>query len=275
MIYENLKQAVDETIKILRTYTDSEPTIGIILGTGLSGFIDYVDVETEIDYKHLPYFPISTVESHSGKLIFGKIGNKKVVAMQGRFHFYEGYTLQQITYPIRVMKEIGVKNLIISNAAGSLNPLMKGGSLMIIDDHINLMGDNPLIGKYDQYWGPRFVDMSEPYSQRIIKIAENICLENRIKIHKGVYCVINGPSLETRAEYRFLRQIGADAVGMSTIPECIVARQMGMEVFAVSVLTDECYPDALKPFVVEEIIANANAVLPDLNKLFNQLVLDI
>jgi len=275
MINKTIKELATESLNYIRKHTNLMPETGIILGTGLSGFIDYIDVEVILNYSEIPHFPTSTVESHSGRLIFGKIENKQIVAMQGRFHFYEGYSMQQITFPVRVMKLLGIKHLLISNAAGSLNPLFRNRSLMIIEDHINLLADNPLIGKYDPFWGPRFVDMSEPYSKKLIKLAENIAIENRIKVHKGVYCVINGPSLETRAEYRFLRNIGADAVGMSTIPENIVARQMGLDVFAISVLTDECYPDALRPVSVEEIIENANAVLPDLNTIFHQLVLRI
>ena len=275
MINKTIKELATESLNFIRQNTNLMPETGIILGTGLSGFIDYIDVEVILNYSEIPHFPTSTVESHSGRLIFGKIENKQVVAMQGRFHFYEGYSMQQITFPVRVMKLLGIENLLISNAAGSLNPLFRNRSLMIIEDHINLLGDNPLIGKYDPFWGPRFVDMSEPYSKQLIELAENIALENRIKVHKGVYCVINGPSLETRAEYRFLRYIGADAVGMSTIPENIVARQMGLDVFAISVITDECYPDALRPVSVEEIIENANATLPDLNTIFHQLVLRI
>jgi len=275
MINKTIKELATESLNFIRQNTNLMPETGIILGTGLSGFIDYIDVEVILNYSEIPHFPTSTVESHSGRLIFGKIENKQVVAMQGRFHFYEGYSMQQITFPVRVMKLLGIENLLISNAAGSLNPLFRNRSLMIIEDHINLLGDNPLIGKYDPFWGPRFVDMSEPYSKQLIELAENIAIENRIKVHKGVYCVINGPSLETRAEYRFLRNIGADAVGMSTIPENIVARQMGLNVFAISVITDECYPDALRPVSVEEIIENANATLPDLNTIFHQLVLRI
>ncbi len=275
MVKKSIKELAFESLEYIRKHTNIEPETGIILGTGLSGFIDYIDVEVVLNYSEIPHFPLSTVESHSGRLIFGKIEDKQIVAMQGRFHFYEGYSLKQITFPVRVMKLLGTKHLLISNAAGSLNPLFRNRSLMIIEDHINLLGDNPLIGEHDPFWGPRFVDMSEPYSQRLIELAENIALENRIKVHKGVYCVINGPSLETRAEYRFLRNIGADAVGMSTIPENIVARQMGLDVFAISVLTDECYPDALRPVSVEEIIENANATLPDLNKIFHQLILRI
>lgn len=275
MSKKNLKTQVNESIEYIRKITKDQPTIGIVLGTGLSEFVSYIDIHQEIDYSNMPNFVVSTVESHKGKLIFGSIEDKNIVAMQGRFHFYEDYNYQQITYPIRVMKELGVRTLLISNAAGSVNPLIRGGSIMIIDDHINLTGDNPLIGEYDSYWGPRFVDMSEPYSQNLINIAEQIALDNKIKIHKGVYCVINGPSLETRAEYRFIRLIGADAVGMSTIPECIVARQMGIDVFAISVITDECYPDSLKPFVMEEILSNANSALPNLNKLFKELIIKI
>ncbi|MBX3042360.1 MAG: purine-nucleoside phosphorylase [Candidatus Kapabacteria bacterium] len=252
---------------------ESEPVeIGIILGTGLGHLADAIEVSNSIDYRNIPEFPVSTVESHAGKLLFGNVGGKRVVALQGRFHLYEGYTASEIALPIRVMRELGVKTLLISNACGSLNPYIRTGDLMIIDDHINLMGDNPLIGEYDPYFGPRFVDLSEPYSQRIIKMAESIALDLNVKVTKGVYSAMSGPSLETRAEYRMLRIMGADVIGMSTIPECITARQMGIEVFGVSIITDECYPDALKPTSEAEIVHAANTATPKLSKLFTEVI---
>ncbi len=245
---------------------------GIILGTGLGQLVESIDITGSIHYHDIPGFPVSTVESHEGKLLFGYVGGKRVVAMQGRFHYYEGYSAAQIALPIRVMRELGVKTLFVSNACGSLNPYIKKCDLMIIDDHINLIGDNPLIGEYDSYFGPRFVDMSQSYSQKLIALAEEIAMEFNIKIHKGVFAAMSGPSLETRAEYRFLQIIGADVIGMSTIPECITARQMGLDVFAVSIITDECYPDALKPLSIEEIVQSANIATPKLSRIFTEMI---
>ncbi len=267
-----LKQQIMEALNFIRTKTKLEPKIGIILGTGLGGLAKEIQAETIIDYAEIPHFPISTVESHHGKLIFGKLSGKDVVAMQGRFHYYEGYSMKQITFPVRVMKFLGVKYLLISNAAGGLNPLFRKGDLMIITDHINLLGDNPLIGPNDDELGPRFPDMSEPYSKELIELAEQVALEEKIRVQKGVYVAMTGPSLETRAEYRFLRLIGADAVGMSTVPENIVANHMGMKVFGISVITDECFPDALQPLSVEEVIRVASETEPKLTLLMKRLV---
>lgn len=229
-------------------------------------------VETEIDYVTIPHFATSTVESHKGKLLFGTLSGKSVVAMQGRFHYYEGYTMRQITFPVRVMKFLGVRSLLISNAAGALNPLFQKGDVMIICDHINLLGDNPLIGPNDDSLGPRFPDMSEPYSRKLIALAEECGLDLKIKLQKGVYAALTGPNLETRAEYRFLRTIGADAVGMSTVPEVIVAVHMGMEVLGFSILTDECFPDALKPVTLEEVIAVATSAEPKMTAVMKEVV---
>jgi purine-nucleoside phosphorylase len=212
------------------------------------------------------------VESHHGKLILGTIGNKNVVAMQGRFHYYEGYTMQQITFPVRVMKFLGVHTLLVSNACGGMNPLFRKGDIMLMVDHINLLGDNPLIGKNEDQLGPRFPDMSEPYSLSMISIAEKIALENKIKIQKGVYVAVPGPNLETKAEYRFLRGIGADVVGMSTIPENIVANHMGMKVLGISIVTDECFPESLKPVNVEEIIATAMGAEPKMTLIMKEVI---
>ncbi len=268
----NLKQKIDEAISFIREKTNTTPQIGIILGTGLGGLVNDIEIETIVNYDEIPNFPLSTVESHSGKLIFGTLSGKSVVAMQGRFHYYEGYSMQDITLPVRVMKYLGADTLIISNACGSLNPYIKISSLMVIDDHINLLGDNPLIGEHNPEFGPRFVDMSEPYSRDLIKIAEDIALKNNIKLYKGVYSAMSGPSLETRAEYRMLRLLGADVIGMSTIPECIVANQMGMKTLGFSIITDECYPDALKPVSLDEIIAAANKTEPQLTLLIKELL---
>lgn len=269
---ENLLSDIKETLEVIRTKTTEDYPVGIILGTGLGGLVKEIKIEHEIDYSELPHFPLSTVESHRGKLIFGTIGDKKVVAMQGRFHYYEGYTMQQITYPVRVMKYLGVKTLLVSNACGGMNPVYRRGDVMLMDDHINLLGDNPLIGKNEDELGPRFPDMSEAYSRELIRIAEEVALDNKIKVQKGVYVAVSGPNLETRAEYRFLRAIGADVVGMSTIPENIVANHMGMKVLGFSIVTDECFPESLKPVNVEEIIAAAMAAEPKMTLIMKEVI---
>ena len=271
----SLLAKINETLAVIRNYTSNNYEIGIILGTGLGGLVREISVEHEIDYADLPHFPLSTVESHHGKLIFGKIGGKDIVAMQGRFHYYEGYSMQQITYPVRVMSAkcgLGVKTLLVSNACGGMNPIYKRGDIMIIQDHINLLGDNPLIGKNEDELGPRFPDMSEPYNLELINLAEQLALENKIKVQKGVYVAVPGPNLETKAEYRFLRGIGADVVGMSTIPENIVANQMGMKVLGLSIITDECFPDSLKPAKVEEIIAAAMEAEPKMTLIMKEVI---
>jgi purine-nucleoside phosphorylase len=263
---------INETLGVIRKYTSENYPIGIILGTGLGGLVKEINVKHQINYEGLPHFPISTVESHHGKLIFGTVNGKNVVAMQGRFHYYEGYTMQQITYPVRVMKFLGVKTLLVSNACGGMNPQYKKGDVMIMVDHINMLGDNPLIGKNEDDLGPRFPDMSEPYNLELIALAENIAFENKIKVQKGVYVAVPGPNLETRAEYRFLRATGADVVGMSTIPENIVANHMGMKVLGISIVTDECFPDSLKPVNVEEIIATAMQAEPKMTLIMKELI---
>ncbi len=263
---------INETLDVIKKYTADEFEIGIILGTGLGGLVSEIKIEHEIDYSSLPHFPLSTVESHKGKLILGSINGKKVVAMQGRFHYYEGYTMQQITYPVRVMKFLGVKTLLISNACGGMNPQFKRGDIMIITDHINLLGDNPLIGKNEDELGPRFPDMSEPYDYQLIELAEQVAIENKIKVQKGVYVAVPGPNLETRAEYRFLRNIGADVVGMSTVPENIVANHMGLKVLGFSIVTDECFPDSLKPVDVKEIIETAMKAEPKMTLIMKEVI---
>ena len=267
-----LIQMVEETLVEIRKRTVKQYKIGIILGTGLGGLVHDIQIEHTIDYSELPHFPISTVESHHGKLIFGKLSGKDVVVMQGRFHYYEGYLMKQITYPVRVMKKLGVEILLVSNACGGMNPYYRRGDLMIIADHINLLGDNPLIGPNEDEFGPRFPDMSEPYNLGLIEMAEKVALRNNIKLQKGVYVAVSGPNLETKAEYRFLRTIGADVVGMSTVPECIVANHMGMKVLGMSIVTDECFPDSLKPVKVEEIIAAAMEAEPKMTLIFKELV---
>ncbi|MEJ2492834.1 MAG: purine-nucleoside phosphorylase [Ignavibacteriaceae bacterium] len=269
---ETLNSQINETLEVIRKKTQENYPIGIILGTGLGGLVKEIKIEHEIDYDKLPHFPLSTVESHNGKLIFGKIGNKNVVAMQGRFHYYEGYTMKQITYPVRVMKFLGVETLLVSNACGGMNPVYRKGDLMLMSDHINLLGDNPLIGKNEDELGPRFPDMSEAYNLELIKLAEEVALENKIKVHKGVYIAVPGPNLETKAEYRFLRATGADVVGMSTIPENIVANHMGMKVLGISIITDECFPDSLKPVNVEEIIATAMEAEPKMTLIMKKVI---
>jgi purine-nucleoside phosphorylase len=259
----------------LRTKTSATPSVGIILGTGLGGLAKEIKAEVVIDYADIPHFPLSTVESHHGKLIFGTLGGKSVVAMQGRFHYYEGYTMQQITFPVRVMSAnggLGVKTLLVSNAAGGMNPLFTRGDVVLITDHINLLGDNPLIGPNDDELGPRFPDMSEPYSRELIALAEKIAHESKIKLQRGVFVAVPGPNLETRSEYRFLRGIGADVVGMSTVPECVVAVHMSMRVLGFSIITDECFPDTLKPANLDEIVATAMAAEPKLTAIMKEVV---
>ena len=263
---------INETLSVIKKVTDKEYPIGIILGTGLGGLVKEIEIEHQIDYSDLPNFPLSTVESHHGKLIFGKINSKNVVAMQGRFHYYEGYSMKQITYPVRVMKFLGVKTLLVSNACGGMNPLYRRGDIMLMADHINLLGDNPLIGKNEDELGPRFPDMSEPYNEDLIKIAEEVALENKVKLQKGVYVAVPGPNLETKAEYRFLRGIGADVVGMSTIPENIVANHMGIKVLGISIVTDECFPDSLQPVDVQEIIKTAMKAEPKMTLIMKEVI---
>jgi purine-nucleoside phosphorylase len=267
-----LRKRIDEALRALRVKTPMQPGIGIILGTGLGGLANEIRKEVVVDYAEIPHFPISTVESHHGKLIFGTLAAKQVVAMQGRFHYYEGYSLQQVTFPVRVMKSLGVHTLLISNAAGGMNPQFGRGSIMVITDHINLLGDNPLIGPNDDSLGPRFPDMSEPYSKELIALADKVALDLKVRVEHGVFVAVPGPNLETRAEYRFLRLIGADAVGMSTVPEDIVANHMGLKVLGFSIITDECYPDALQPANVAEIIAVAQKTEPKLTAIMKGVV---
>ncbi len=269
---QNLQSTVDY---IKRKIDNFEPEIGIILGTGLGGLVNDIEISHQLMYSNIPNFPISTLEFHSGKLIFGILGAKKVVAMQGRLHYYEGYDMKQITFPVRVMKLLGIKTLFVSNASGALNPAFKKGDLMIIDDHINMQTDNPLRGGNDDNLGPRFPDMSQPYNKELIDRALEIAKRNDIICHKGVYVSVNGPNLETRAEYRFLRNIGADAVGMSTVPEVIVANHMALPVFAISVLTDEGFPETLKVVSLDEIIKTAQEAEPKMTKILKDLILEL
>ncbi|OGC74454.1 MAG: purine-nucleoside phosphorylase [candidate division Zixibacteria bacterium RBG_16_40_9] len=272
MATTNLKQLITEAVNFIRTKTKLEPQIGIILGTGLGSLASGIKLETTVGYETIPHFPVSTVESHAGKLLFGDLGGKKVLAMQGRFHYYEGYSMQQVTFPVRVMKALGIKILIVSNASGGLNPQFKAGDLMLITDHINLQGHNPLLGPNDETLGPRFPDMCNCYDKELIGLAENVALNLGMKLNRGVYVAVSGPNLETAAEYRFLRIIGADAVGMSTVPEVAVARHQGTKVLGFSIITDMGLPDALKPTTLEEIIATANKSEPLLRQLISSVV---
>lgn len=257
----------DEALAYIQSKTDFRPDFLIILGTGLGRLASQIQVATSIPYNEIPHFPVSTVESHAGRLLFGTLSGKKVVAMQGRFHYYEGYTMQQIVFPVRVLKALSVNTLLVSNACGGMNPNFRRGDIMCITDHINLIGDNPLIGANDNELGPRFPDMSEPYTRSLIDVADTVALSKGIKMHHGVYVAVSGPNLETRAEYRFLRQIGGDVVGMSTVPEVITAIHMGMKVLGISVITDECFPDSLKAVEMKEILEAADMAEPKMTSV--------
>lgn len=265
---EHFREAAD----VIQSRTSLRPTVAVILGTGLGALVSKAEVETSIPYHDIPHFPVSTVESHTGRLVCGTIDGVPAYIMQGRFHQYEGYSLQQITFPVRVFKTLGVKTLIVSNACGGMNPLYRRGDIMLIDDHINLLGDNPLVGPNIDAMGPRFPDMSEPYSRRLLDLAERTALDLSIKVHRGVYVAVTGPNLETRAEYRFLRTIGADVVGMSTVPECIVARHMHMDVLGISIITDECFPDSLHPVSLEHVLEAAAMAEPKMTELVSQII---
>ena len=266
---------IEESTEYLQNKGFDNPEVGIILGTGLGQLINEIEIIAEASYNHIPNFPTATVEFHKGKLIYGNLEGKKVVVMQGRFHVYEGYTLQDVTFPVRIMEKLGIKTLLVSNAAGAINLDFKKGELMLIDDHINLQGSSPLAFKGVEQLGDRFTDMSAPYNAEINSKIEAIAKANDIQLHKGVYASVVGPQLETRAEYRMLKIIGADAVGMSTVPEIIVANHLRLKVAAVSVLTDECDPDNLEPVNIEEIIAMAAKAEPDMITLFKALIKSI
>jgi purine-nucleoside phosphorylase len=249
---------VQQATKAVRAAWPGSPSIGLVLGTGLGALASEIESSVAIPYPEIPHFPRSTAESHKGQLVCGELAGRTVVAMEGRFHLYEGYTAAQVTFPIRVMKELGCELLIVSNACGGLNPQYAKGDIMVIEDHINLLGVNPLIGPNDDRLGPRFPDLIEPYDRSLQDLALRVALEANIVAHRGVYTAVTGPNLETRAEYRFLRGIGADVVGMSTIPEVLTAVHAGLKVLGFSIVTDMCLPDALKPVRIEEIIAVAN-----------------
>ncbi|MGB0933905.1 MAG: purine-nucleoside phosphorylase [Lishizhenia sp.] len=266
---------INETVNYIKSKIKTEPEIGIILGTGLGGLVNEIEITEEISYEDIPNFPVSTVESHSGKLIFGKLGQKKVVAMQGRFHFYEGYSFEQVTFPVRVMKYLGIERLVVSNAAGGVNPDFEVGEIMIINDHINAFPGNPLIGKNNDEMGPRFVDMFEAYNPEMIALGKKVAQENNINVSEGVYYGLTGPMLETPAEYKMIRILGADAVGMSTIPEITAARHMDIPCFAISIITDLGVPGKIKKVDVAEIIAVAGKQEPKMTTIIKELITQI
>lgn len=267
-----LKEQINNAVEYIRNQASVAPKIGVVLGTGLGALADQVENRLEIPYEKIPNFPKSTLEAHAGNLVFGNIKGKKVLIMQGRLHYYEGYGMKEITFPIRVMKALGVKTLILSNASGSMNQFIDPGDIMIITDHINLMGDNPLRGINDDSLGPRYPDMYNAYSPKLVDLAYKIGMEEKLRVHKGVFVAVAGPNLETPAEYRFLRYAGADAVGMSTVPEVIVAVHSSMEVLGLSCITDKCTPDVLGPANIREIIHVAKETEPKLTKLVVEVI---
>lgn len=264
-------EKIKNTASFIRSKTGDDPEIGIILGTGLGGMVKDIDIKTTIDYEDIPDFPVSTVDGHHGRLIFGELGGKKIIAMQGRFHYYEGYNMQEVTYPVRVFKMLGIKPLIVSNASGGMDPDFEVGDIMIMNDHINLL-PNPLIGKNIDELGPRILDMSEVYDDKLIGMAEKIAAENGIKVQKGCYVATSGPTLETPKEYEYFRIIGGDAVGMSTVPEVIAAHHMGIPVFAVSVITDLGVPGKIEKISHEIVQQAAEKVEPKLTKIIEQMI---
>ncbi len=256
-----------EAVSFIKERLPIDPEYLLILGTGLGQLAEEMTVELELPYEEIPHFPVSTVESHAGKLLIGYLGGKPVMAMQGRFHYYEGYSMNQIAFPIRVAKMLGIQTLLVSNACGGLNPNFERGDIMLINDHINFLGDNPLIGPNDPDLGPRFPDMSQPYTERLLATAEQVALDAGIKMHQGVYLAVSGPMMETKAEYRYMRQLGADVVGMSTVPEVIAAVHMSMEVLGISVITDECFPDSLEPVSLDDVLEAAAMAEPQLTRV--------
>jgi purine-nucleoside phosphorylase len=263
---------INQTSNFLKTRIRTNPQFGIILGTGLGALVNKIEIEVEISYEEIPNFPVSTVESHKGKLIFGTLAGKKIVAMQGRFHYYEGYSMKEVTFPVRVMKLLGIERLFVSNAAGGVNLDYKVADLMVINDHIDLLPENPLLGPNLDDFGPRFPDMSEPYEQKMVEQALEFAQKEGIACHAGVYAAVKGPNLETKAEYRYVRIIGADAVGMSTVPEVMVARHMGLKVFAISAITDIGDPDNLKPINIDFILAAAAKAEIGMTKIIQKLI---
>lgn len=269
---KNLIHEIAEADKALRARIDLAPRVGLILGTGLGGLAARIDTKAVVPYPEIPHFPRSTVQSHAGQLVFGMLEGVPVVAMEGRFHYYEGWSMREITFPVRVMKSLGVETLLVTNAAGGMNPQFDLGDLVIIEDHINLMPDNPLRGVNDDSLGPRFPDLSQPYDRELIVLAKQAALELAIPAHSGVFVAVSGPNLETRAEYRMLRQMGADVVGMSTVPEVLVALHSGLRVLGFSIVTDRCLPDALEPVDIEKIIAVAAIGGDRLSRLIPRII---
>jgi purine-nucleoside phosphorylase len=267
-----LFERIEEAQHLVEKVWSGKPTVGIILGTGLGSLSKEIEADVSLPYGEIPHFPISTVESHAGRLVCGALAGVSVVAMEGRFHLYEGYSPQEITFPVRLMKAMGCSTLVVSNACGGLNPQYSAGDIMLIEDHINLLPSNPLVGVNDDRLGPRFPDMSEPYCKKLLAQCKAIALEHKINVQQGVYAAVLGPNLETRAEYRLLKTIGADVVGMSTIPECIVARHSGMKVLGFSVVTDMCLPDALEEAEISKILAVAASAEPKLRILVREAV---
>lgn len=263
---------VQETVSYIENKIDFTPEYGVILGSGLGGFTNDIAIEFTLPYEEIPNFPVSTVQGHKGALVFGTIGTKKVVAMQGRFHFYEGYSMKEVTFPVRVMKYLGIQKLIVSNASGGVNPNFKVGSIMIIKDHINFMPEHPLRGKNDERFGPRFVNMSQPYSVEMISKAKEIAKEFNIEVHEGIYLGLQGPTFETLAEYRMVKIVGADCVGMSTVPEVIVARHMELETFGVSIITDMGDEKSIETISHDEVLEAAKGAEPHLRKLISELI---
>ncbi|MFC6096673.1 purine-nucleoside phosphorylase [Flavobacterium qiangtangense] len=265
-------EKVQETVNYIKSKTNFSPEFGVILGSGLGGFTEDIEVEFTLPYNEIPNFPVSTVEGHKGALVFGTIGNKKVVAMQGRFHYYEGYDMKEVTFPVRVMKFLGVEKLVVSNASGGVNPFYKVGDIVIIYDHINMMPEHPLRGKNDERFGPRFVNMSEPYSRKLITKAKNIAIDLNIEVKDGIYYGLQGPTFETLSEYRMVKIMGADCVGMSTVPEVIVARHMGVECFGISVITDIGDEHSIDTISHQEVLEAAQKAEPKVRTLIKELI---
>lgn len=272
MAEARLRERIAEAVAAIRARSELEPEVAIILGTGLGGLADRMEVDCAIPYEEIPHFPLSTVESHGGRLLLGTLAGRRVVAMQGRFHLYEGYTARQVTFPVRVMRALGAETLVVSNACGGMNPFWRPGDLMLITDHVNLLPDHPLTGPNDDTLGPRFPDMSQAYDPALGRLADEVAMQQGITLRRGVYVAVAGPNLETRAEYRMLRWIGADVVGMSTVPEVIVAVHGGMRVMGVSIITDACLPDALEPVDLATIIGVASGAEPHLTALIEGVV---
>ncbi len=268
-------ELVQETVSYIKEQTRFTPEFGVILGSGLGNFTEDIQIEYVLPYSEIPNFPVSTVQGHKGALVFGTIGEKKVVAMQGRFHYYEGYSMQEVTFPVRVMKYLGISKLIVSNASGGVNPKYKVGDIVLINDHINLVPEHPLRGKNDERFGPRFVNMSEPYSKKMIALAKELAQKNNIEVKDGIYLGLQGPTFETLAEYRMVKILGADCVGMSTVPEVIVARHMDLETFGISVITDMGDEGSIEAISHDEVLEAARKAEPKVRMLIKDLILNV